>query len=226
MNFYDRYLLPYVIDLACGIRPVQRQRAKVVPQAAGRVLEIGIGTGRNLPFYDKSRLTELSGLDPADQMHRLARKRMQSAGLNVRLLTLSAEEIPMPDASFDSLVMTFTLCSIPDPVRAVREMRRVLKPTGQLLFCEHGRAPDESVRKWQDRLTPLWKPLAGGCHLNRDIPALLREGGFEVPDLQTMYLPGPRPLTFNYWGAALPADRGGGVSTSSSNSSGQHLPVT
>ncbi|MBI2383045.1 MAG: class I SAM-dependent methyltransferase [Gammaproteobacteria bacterium] len=205
MNLYDRYLLPYLIDLACGIEPVQRQRAKVVPQARGKVLEIGIGTGRNLPFYDARKLESLSGLDPAAQMHRLAQKRMRKAGLNVRLLTLSAEEISEADASFDTLVMTFTLCSIPDPVKAVREMRRVLKPDGRLLFCEHGAAPDASVRRWQDRLTPIWKPLAGGCHLNRDIPALLRAGGLRIERMETMYLPGPRPLTFNYWGAAARA---------------------
>ena len=205
MNLYDRYLLPYLLDVACGIKPVQRQRAKIVPRATGRVLEIGIGTGRNLPFYDKTKLTELSGLDPAEQMHRLSRKRMRQAGLKVRMLNLSAEEIPEADATFDTLVMTFTLCSIPDPVKALKEMRRVLKPEGRLLFCEHGAAPDASVRRWQDRLTPLWKPLAGGCHLNRDIPALLKEGGFEIEDLETLYLPGPKPLTFNYWGSAVSA---------------------
>lgn len=202
MNLYDRYLLPYLIDVACGIEPVQRQRAKIVPRATGRVLEIGIGTGRNLPFYDKSKLEELYGLDPAEQMHRLARKRMQISGIDMHLLTLSAEEIPEPDASFDTLVMTFTLCSIPEPVMAVKEMKRVLKPEGQLLFCEHGLAPDASVQKWQHRLTPIWKSLAGGCHLDRDIPALLREGGFRIAQLEAQYLPGPKPLTFNYWGTA------------------------
>lgn len=204
MNPYDRYLLPYLIDLACGIGPVQKQRAKVVPRASGRVLEVGVGTGRNLPFYDKSRLSSLSGLDPAPQMHRLARKRAATAGLAVELLELSAESIPRPDASYDTLLMTFTLCSIPEPVKALREMRRVLVPGGQLLFCEHGAAPDAGVRRWQDRLTPIWKPLAGGCHLNRDIPALLQAGGFRVEELETMYLPGPRPLTYNYWGRAVP----------------------
>ena len=203
MNFYDRYLLPCLIDVACGIEPVQRQRAKIVPRATGRVLEIGIGTGRNLPFYDKSKLDELCGLDPAEQMHRLARKRVQASGINVRLLPQSAEEIPEPAASFDTLVMTFTLCSIPDPVKAAKEMKRVLKPAGRLLFCEHGVAPDRSVQKWQHQLTPVWKRLAGGCHLDRDIPALLREGGFRIAQIETLYLPGPRPLTFNYWGMAL-----------------------
>lgn len=205
MNFYDRYLLPYLIDIACGIKPVQRQRAKIVPRATGRVLEIGIGTGRNLPFYDMSKVDALYGLDPAEQMHGLARRRMRKTGINVHLLTLSAEEIPEADASFDTLVMTFTLCSISEPVKAVKEMKRVLKPEGRLLFCEHGLAPDASVQKWQRRLTPIWKPLAGGCHLDRDIPALLREGGLRIAELETLYLPGPKPLTFNYWGTALAA---------------------
>ena len=203
-SWYDRHLLPYVIDLACGVKPVRRQRQKVVPQASGRVLEVGIGTGRNLAYYDKSRISALVGVDPALQMHRLARKRSARAGLPVELVGLSAEKLPLPDASFDSIVLTYTLCSIPDPVPAVREMRRVLKPGGKLLFCEHGLAPDEGVRRWQRRLNPLWGRIGGGCHLDRDIPALLRAGGFTLPDVHTMYLPGPRPLTFNYWGEALP----------------------
>jgi ubiquinone/menaquinone biosynthesis C-methylase UbiE len=205
MNLYDRYLLPTLIDLLCGIKPVQRQRAKLVPRAQGRVLEIGIGTGRNLPFYDKTRLSELYGLDPALQMHPKARERMHAAGIEVEMLDLPAEKIPMPDASFDTVVTTFTLCTIPDAVAALREMRRVLKPGGRLLFCEHCNAPDASVHQWQNRLTPLWKPIAGGCHLNRDIPALLREGGFHIEDMEQLYLPGPRPLTYNYWGSATAA---------------------
>lgn len=203
MSFYERYLLPYLIDVACGIKPVQRQRAKIVPHATGRVLEIGIGTGRNLPYYDKDKLEALYGLDPAAAMHRLARKRIRESGIDVHLLTLSAEEIPEPDGSFDTLVMTFTLCSIAEPVKAVREMKRVLRPGGKLLFCEHGLAPDASVRKWQQRLTPIWKPFAGGCHLDRDITALLREGGLRIAELETLYLPGPKALTFNYWGTAV-----------------------
>jgi ubiquinone/menaquinone biosynthesis C-methylase UbiE len=203
MNLYDRYFLPYLIDWACGIKPVQMQRAKIVPRAAGRVLEIGIGTGRNLPYYDKSKLQKLCGLDPAKQMHRLARKRMRQAGLDVELVELPAEQIPMADGSFDTVLTTFTLCTIPDAVSALHEMRRVLAPGGTLLFCEHGAAPEAGVRRWQDRLTPVWKAMAGGCHLNRDIPALLREGGFRVSDMETMYLPGPRPLTYNYWGSAV-----------------------
>ncbi len=201
----DTRVIDSVPDRRYSRAPGQRQRAKVVPGATGRVLEIGIGTGRNLRFYDKSKLAELHGLDPAEQMHRLARKRMLESGINVRLLTLSAEEILEPDGSFDTLVMTYTLCSIPEPVKAVKEMRRVLKAEGRLLFCEHGLAPDASVQKWQHRLTPVWKPFAGGCHLDRDISALLRAGGFRIAELETLYLPGPKPLTFNYWGTALAA---------------------
>jgi len=203
-SWYDRHLLPYFIDFACGIKPIRRQRQKVVPHARGRVLEVGIGTGLNLAHYDKSRISALVGVDPAQQMHRLARKRMARAGLDVEIVGLSAEQLPLPDASFDTVVMTYTLCSIPDPVPAVREMRRVLKPGGRLLFCEHGVAPDESVRRWQRRLNPMWGRIGGGCHLDRNIPELLREGGFTLPDLQQMYLPGPRFATYNYWGAAVP----------------------
>lgn len=202
MNLYDRYILPYVIDFACGIDPIQRQRAKIVPRARGRVLEIGIGTGRNLPFYDHAKLEKLYGLDPALQMHHKARERMKQAGLEVELVDLPAERIPMEAASFDTVLTTFTLCTIPDAAAALREMRRVLKPDGRLLFCEHGAAPDASVRRWQDRLNPIWKPIAGGCNLNRDIPGLLRESGFKVLELDQLYLPGPRPLTYNYWGSA------------------------
>lgn len=202
-NWYDRYVLPILLDLACGTKPTRRQRAKVVPLAAGRVLEVGIGTGLNMPYYDKSRVGKIVGLDPALRMHRLARKRIKLAGLDVELIGLSAEKIPLADASFDSVVVTYTLCSIPDPVLALREMRRVLAPGGRLIFCEHGRAPEVGVRRWQTRLQPYWKRIAGGCHLDRDVPALLSEAGFESKNIQTMYLPGPRPLTYNYWGEAF-----------------------
>lgn len=202
MNPYDHYVLPYLIDVACGMKAIQRQRANLVSRATGRVLEIGIGTGRNLPFYDHVKLESLQGLDPAAQMHTLARKRARKAGLDVELLTLPAEKIPAADESFDTVLTTFTLCTIPDAAAALREMRRVLKADGLLLFCEHGLAPDVSVRRWQDRLTPVWKPIAGGCHLNRDIPALLAEGGFTVTEIEADYLRGPRPMTYVYRGAA------------------------
>ncbi|HVC10853.1 MAG TPA: methyltransferase domain-containing protein [Burkholderiales bacterium] len=202
-NWYERHILPYAVDLACGCRLVRRQREKVVPLAQGRVLEVGIGTGLNMAHYDKAKVARIVALDPALSMHRLARKRIARAGLDVELVGVSAERIPLRDASFDSVLVTWSLCSIPDPVAALREMRRVLAPGGRLIFCEHGRSPDEGVRRWQDRVTPYWMKIAGGCHLNRDIPGLLREAGFECLDLEAGYLPGPRLLTYNYWGEAV-----------------------
>ncbi|MBI4566465.1 MAG: class I SAM-dependent methyltransferase [Planctomycetes bacterium] len=202
-NWYERHLLPYLIDLACGQKPVRRQRQKVVPLARGRVLEIGIGTGLNLPHYDTARIEKIVGLDPGLAMHRFARKRLKSTSLAVELVGLSAERIPFPDGSFDTVLVTYSLCTIPDPLAALKQVRRVLAPGAKLIFAEHGAAPDASVRRWQDRLTPIWSKFAGGCHLNRDIPALLDQAGLRSTDLRTMYLPGPRPLTFNYWGTAV-----------------------
>ena len=201
-NWYDKHILPHLIDLACGTRPIRRQREKVVPLAHGRVLEIGIGSGLNLPHYDRARVSQLVGLDPALQLHRLARRRLAETGLTLELIGLSAEKIPQADASFDTIVITYTLCSIPDPEAALAEMRRVLKPGGQLIYSEHGRAPDRQVAHWQDRLTPYWKRFSGGCHLNRDIPALLVTSGFNVDGMKSMYLPGFRPLSYHYWGVA------------------------
>ncbi|MBU0588805.1 MAG: class I SAM-dependent methyltransferase [Gammaproteobacteria bacterium] len=202
-SWYDRFILPRALDIACGLPMIGRQRVLVVPLAQGRVLEIGVGTGLNMRYYDKARVSRITALDPALELHPLARERIAQAGLEVELLGLSAEQIPLPEASFDTVLMTYTLCTIPDPLAALREMRRVLAPGGRLLYCEHGRAPDASVRRWQERLQPLWGPLAGGCHLGRDIPALLKEAGFKLPDLHTRYLPGPRPFTFHYWGEAV-----------------------
>lgn len=202
MSFYDRHILPHLIDCACGLGQVMKARSQIVPRAQGRVLEIGIGSGLNLSFYDPARVTHVFGVDPAAEMQKKARERAQRTGIPVDMVPLVIEQIGAGTASFDTVVCTFTLCTIPDPVSALKEMRRVLKPGGALLFCEHGRAPDAAVRRWQDRLTPLWRPLAGGCHLNRDIPALLIAGGFHIEELQERYLPGPRPMTYVYSGVA------------------------
>lgn len=203
-NWYERNLLPYLIDLACGVKPIRRQRMKVIPLAHGRVLEVGLGTGLNMPFYDRARVRNIVGVEPSLRMHRLALKRIRDAGIDVELVGLSAEALPIADASFDTVVSTYTLCTIPDPVAALKEMRRVLVPGGKLLFSEHGRAPDARVAKWQTRLQPTWSKLAGGCMLDRDIPALLVQAGFR-PDFESRYIPGPRLLSYHYWGEAVAA---------------------
>jgi ubiquinone/menaquinone biosynthesis C-methylase UbiE len=205
-NWYERRVLPWLVDIACSLRMVRRQRQAIVPLASGRVLEIGIGTGLNLEHYDKARIERLVGLDPGLEMHPRARRRSRQAGIEVELVGLSAERIPYDDASFDTVLVTYSLCTIADPAAALREMRRVLEPGGRLLFCEHGLAPDASVRRWQQRLTPLWSRLAGGCHLDRDVPSLLQQAGFRPCDLRQAYLPGPRALTYHYWGTATAGD--------------------
>ncbi|MDP9941974.1 class I SAM-dependent methyltransferase [Ectopseudomonas alcaliphila] len=202
MGLYDRHVLPHLIDLACGMGAVMKARSQIVPLAKGRVLEIGIGTGLNLSFYDPQRVDLVVGVDPSADMQHLARDRAARCQVPVEMIALELGQIQAEDASFDDIVCTFTLCTIPDAVAALGEMRRVLKPGGRLLFCEHGLAPDLPVVRWQRRLTPLWKPLAGGCHLDRDIPALIEAGGFHIRQLDTGYLKGPRPMTHVYRGWA------------------------
>jgi len=177
-------------------------RERVVGQAQGRVLEIGIGSGMNLPFYT-DRAIEILGLEPHPRL--LAMTSQKSNFSRTRLIEGSAESIPLDNASVDSVVTTWTLCSIPDVIKALSEMRRVLRPDGRLLLVEHGLAPDETVRKWQHRLTPVWKRLAGGCHLDRPISELVERAGFRMNRLQTGYMEGPKPMTFIYEGVASPS---------------------
>ena len=202
MGLYARFFLPRILDVACGVRPTMRQRAKVVPLASGRVLEVGFGSGLNLPFYDRDRVQHVWALEPSAEMWALAEARVGGATFPVEFLKASATEIPLADGTADTVLVTYALCTIPDVLRALGEAARVLKPGGELIFCEHGAAPDESVRRCQDRVNPIWKRLAGGCELNRPIPALIEEAGFRIGDLSSMYLPGWRPATFNYWGRA------------------------
>jgi ubiquinone/menaquinone biosynthesis C-methylase UbiE len=199
-NFYDDRILPHAIDVICGLPTFERGRAQIVPQASGRVLEVGIGTGRNLPYYLPEQIQCLCGIDPG--LHPKAGKRAAAAGLKITPMPLSAEKIPAEDRSFDTVVSTFTLCTIPDVGAALKEMRRVLSPGGKLLFLEHGAAPDANVRRWQDRITPYWKPVAGGCHLNRKIDDLIGDAGFKIERLDHRYHPGPRFLTYLYAGTA------------------------
>ncbi len=205
MGFYDRYVLPKVINWGCSSKPVQKQRRKVVPLAEGRVLEIGIGSGLNLPYYNPDKVERVIGLDPAEEMLTYARQISATLPFPVEYLALQGEDIPLDKESVDTVLVTYTLCTIPDVLSALDGMRRVLKQNGKLIFCEHGKAPDEAVRRWQDRLNPIWGSIGGGCNLNRDIPALIENTGFRIDNMETMYLPGtPRFAGFNYWGTARP----------------------
>ena len=206
MGLYDRYILPPLINLACSSKPNMKQREKVVPLAEGDVLEIGVGSGLNFPFYDTDKVRKVWGLEPSEGMRLLARKKLAGSELNVELIDLPGEEIPLDTNSVDTVVVTYTLCTIPDAQRALRGMRRVLRPGGYLLFCEHGAAPDDGVRRWQERLNPIWRRFSGGCNINRDIPGLLESSGFRVVVDERMYIPGVKALSYNYWGSAA-ADR-------------------
>lgn len=207
IGWYDRVVLPRLTNAACGLKQIGDQRSKIVPQARGRVAEIGLGSGLNISFYDRSRVESLWGLDPSREMLKLAEGRAADAPFPVTLLEAPGEAIPLDSGSMDTVVSTYALCTIPDPVQALREVARVLKPDGRLLFAEHGSAPDLPVLKWQERLTPIWKKVAGGCHLDRNIPELIRQSGFEILRLETGYIAGPRLVSFNFVGAARPSVR-------------------
>ena len=204
MGFYSRYVLPRLIDVAMKNKDASQLRALWIPQARGEVLEVGLGSGLNLQFYSRE-VRRVVGVDPSVELQRIAQKRVDADRFPVEFLAQSAEE-PLPHAAgrFDTVVITWTLCSVPNASRALQEMKRVLKPGGQLIFIEHGRSPDPGVVAWQDRLTPVWKRFTGGCHLNRKVDELISAAGFRVTELQTCYLPGPRPMTFTYQGFAQP----------------------
>jgi ubiquinone/menaquinone biosynthesis C-methylase UbiE len=204
MSFYEDRILPHLVNLSMRNEHLLPYRKRIIASAEGRVLEIGIGSGLNLPFYGPS-VREVLGLEPAQRLIAMARRAAEKTTLPVTLLQGSAEAIPLDDASIDTVVVTWTLCSIPDAARALHETRRVLKPGGRLLFVEHGQAPEANVRKWQDRLTPAWKRIAGGCHLNRPIRTLIEHNGFDMLQIETGYMKGPKPMTFLYEGSARPA---------------------
>jgi ubiquinone/menaquinone biosynthesis C-methylase UbiE len=204
MSFYRDRVLPHVIDLSMRNRELQPYRERVISGAEGCVLEVGIGSGLNLPLYG-SRVEKVIGLEPSGRLISMAQRAIEQAKRPVTLIAGSAEAIPVESSSVDTVVTTWTLCTIPGIASALIEMRRVLKPRGRLLFVEHGLSPDDNVRKWQDRLTPVWKRIGGGCHLNRPIQALIENAGFGIEQLRTGYIQGPSPLTFLYEGRARPS---------------------
>ena len=202
MGFYAKHILPHLIDLAMRNKESAHLRADWIPQARGVVLEIGIGSGLNLPFYS-SEVQRIYGVDPSVELQRMARKRAAAATTKLESLVQTADSpLPIATASIDTAIVTWTVCSIPNAAKALQEMKRVMKPGGRLIFVEHGRAPDTRVAAWQDCMTPLWKRMTGGCHLNRRIDELIMEAGFQISGLKTGYEPGPRPLKYTYQGVA------------------------
>jgi len=202
MNLYNKYVLPKAINWACKQKPMKFQRKKIVPLAKGSVLEIGIGSGLNLPFYSTENITNLIAIDPSEEIWKKNKIDIETLPFNFEFIKAFAENIPVDSNSIDTIITTYTMCSISDTDKAFEEFRRVLKPNGKLLFCEHGKAPDKSIQKWQNRINPIWKRLGGGCNINKDIPLIIKNNGFKLNELNANYIPGWKPASFNYWGVA------------------------
>lgn len=200
MGFYDKYILPPLLNTLMKSPDMTKIRSRLVPLAQGKVLEVGIGSGLNLPFYDSS--VQVTAVDPSLELQRYAREVAAESGVKVDFVAQSGEAIPAGDASFDAVVMTWTLCTIPDPMAALAEIKRVLKPNGRVLFAEHGKAPAASLAKWQDRLNPLWGKLSGGCNLNRVIDQLYTSSGFQFEEIERSHIRGPKFATYTFRGVA------------------------
>ncbi len=201
MNLYERWILPPILDLVMRQKHLTKYRRAVVGTARGRVLEIGVGSGLNFALYGK-QVELVYGIDPSPRLLVIARRRAAASGVPVELHLGSASAIALPDDAVDTVVMTWTLCSIPEPLAALREMRRVLKPDGTLCFVEHGLSPEPNIERGQHRITPAWRRMAGGCHLDRKIDELIRLAGFDLTNLQVEYAPGPRTMSYMYEGCA------------------------
>lgn len=205
MRLWERCMLTPLTDIVCGLGPITENRRRIVPEAEGIVLEPGMGSGRNLPLYDPAKVRRVIGVDPGKDLLRIARRRARGLPLAVEFLEQSAETLPLEDHSVDTVVLTYAGCTIPDIRGALREFRRVLRPGGRLLFCEHGRSPEPRVARFQDMINPLWTRLAGGCNVNRDIESLLREAGFAIEKVERFYRPSrPKFVTWHFLGAARP----------------------
>ena len=202
MGFYKDYVLPKLIHKTCQTNPNRKQREKIVPFAFGKVLELGIGSGLNLPYYDQAKVTHVTGIDPSLSIWKQNEHNLEQFSFDFEFIEAGAEQLPMPKNSFDSILVTYSLCTIRNLEAAFSECRRVLKSNGKLFFCEHGLSPDRSVARKQNIINPVWRMVGGGCNLNRNIPELIAENGFEIHNLQTMYIPGWKPACYNFWGMA------------------------
>ena len=202
-SMYNKYVVPKLLDVCCSTKPIKYQRNKIVPHAKGEVLEIGIGSGLNLPYYNKSLVKKVYGLDPSEELNEIALNNASDINLDIDFIISGAEEIKLPSKSIDTVLITYTLCTIAEFKVALKEIKRVLKDDGIMLFCEHGLAPDKNISKWQNRINPLWGKLFGGCNINRNIPHIIQESGLNIKKLEQMYLPStPKIVAYNYWGVA------------------------
>jgi len=203
MNRYEKYILPRLVHLVCRQKDIELRRKKMIPEAVGSVLEIGMGSGLNMPFYRPDKIRHLWGVEPSGHLRRIADQAARESRIPLEWVSLYGEQIPLEQNSADTIVVTYALCTIPGVKQALSEMRRILKPGGQLLFCEHGRAPDNHIRQWQDRLTPCWMRVSGGCHLNRPIADLIRESGFQIQKMEKGYAGAVKVTSYNYTGTAV-----------------------
>ena len=203
MSLYDKYILPHLLNCTCNQNPFIHQRRKVVPLAKGNILEIGIGSGLNIPFYEEEGIDKIWGIDPSEELIAMAKNQVKDDTPEIELIISKAEDIDFDDAFFDTILMTYTMCTISNLSGAFTQLKRVIKPTGKLIFCEHGMAPDKSVVKWQNRINTFWPKISGGCNINKEIPSIIESSGFSILDLENMYLPKtPKVLGYNYWGTA------------------------
>ena len=203
-KFYETKVVPYFLTVLCNTKPNHYQRQKIVPLATGDVVEIGVGPGLNLQYYNTTNVNKVIGIDPSDELNKIAKKNANKVNLDIEFNLSSAESIDLPTSSVDSVVCTFSLCSIPDPKKALNEIYRILKPGGKYFFCEHGISPDFFTKVFQNVTNIFYPKLSGGCHANRDIPKLITDSGLKIDEKDTMYLPGSvKFLGFNYWGVAI-----------------------
>ena len=203
MGFYSRHILPGLIQWACSGSSSDAKREMIVPLATGKVLEIGIGAGNNLPFYDESKVRHLTAIDPLEELWKKRSVDLSQLSFEVEYIKGTAEHIPVGDAIYDTVVTTFTLCSVDDIHGTLKEVHRVLKPGGKLLYSEHGLSPDKGTEQWQNLVNPLWRRLSGGCNLNRDISGIMEHHGFKANDTKAQYTTGWRLASYSYWGSAI-----------------------